>query len=391
MKKLLLAIAIILAVPTSALASQSFDARSFAMGGIGTSTADYLTAPLHNPALAARYAESDGVGFLFPSLGASLYDDGDIIDGIDDMSDALDRLDANLTDANAQDVLNRLRDLQGKTASAQIGTAIAVSVPGEALSFNIFMHSYIDATVYSDVVAADLDIGNLTTQNYAFQSLGAATGVGVMEFGVALAKSYEFTRGTLYYGVTPKIQYVKTINYAANMSNYDFDDYNDYTESKTGVNLDLGVAYAIDGFTFGLVGKNLISQDYDVKEILGVDSTYSLNPVVTASASYRTQLFTFGVDVELNETERFENIRGFTNDIDSDFDNTQLAGFGVEYKVWEFVQLRAGYQTDLANTLDDQFTAGVGFRPVEMFSFDIAGAYGGSNQFGGSFQASFFF
>ena len=59
-KKSLLTIALLasLSAPTFA---DSFDSRSLGMGGVGVSSSDYLAAPFHNPALVAKYDETDDV------------------------------------------------------------------------------------------------------------------------------------------------------------------------------------------------------------------------------------------------------------------------------------------------------------------------------------------
>ena len=401
MKKKLLAFIITLVLPTSALASQSFDPRSMAMGGIGVSTATYLNAPLHNPALAAKYNDDDQLGFFFPAIGMSIYDKGDIINGLNDISDSFNRLDNIINggdpvaiNAAAQNVLSDLRALQGDTASVHLGGAAAVAVPNALLSVNVSLQGYVDATVYSDITNADLTLTNLVNPNYKFTSKGAASGVGVVELGVTLAKSLELERGFIYYGVTPKIQQVHTINYAVGINSFDSSNFDsdDYMNSKTVLNIDAGIVYALNGFNVGLVGKNLVPQEFGTATILGVHSVYSLNPVFTASASYATGFFTIGVDVDLNETERFENLYGLTSgQIHSDYDNTQMAGIGAEINVLDWVQVRAGYQMDIANNVGDQFTFGAGFSPLGMFRFDLAGTYGGGNQFGGALQTSMMF
>ena len=52
-------------------------------------------------------------------------------------------------------------------------------------------------------------------------------------------------------------------------------------------------------------------------------------------------------------------------------------------------QLRAGYEMDLEDTLDDSLTAGIGISPFDVVSLDLAGSYAGENQFGASLNLAF--
>ncbi|EJG0332064.1 conjugal transfer protein TraF, partial [Vibrio parahaemolyticus] len=268
------------------------------------------------------------------------------------------------------------------------------AIPNQLVSVNLFTQGYADAFVYADVADSDLNESDLLNPSHTYDSTATVAGIAVVEFGAALAKEYKLENSVIYYGLTPKIQQVKTINYVADINNFEFDDMTDdqYQNSETSFNLDAGVAYTMNnGLSLGLVGRNLISQSYDTVELDGVKASYSINPVFVASASYNYSWFTVGADIELNETERFEDMSGFMNSIDSSSDNTQLAGIGIELNAWDWAQLRAGYQTDIANNLDDQFTAGIGLSPFGTVRIDLAGSYAGENQLGVSLQTSMTF
>ncbi|EJG0181975.1 conjugal transfer protein TraF [Vibrio antiquarius] len=394
MKKVLLTLAVSAAFSSQAFSATAFDARSVGMGGIGVSTSNYLMAPFHNPALVAKYGDSDDVGILLPSIGVNLQDKGEMVDGIDSAVDAIDALEANRTQQNASNVVDALAALNRDSAYVQAGLGMAVAIPNQFVSVNLFTQGYADAFVYADVADSDLNESDLLNPSHTYDSTATVAGISVVEFGAALAKDFKLENSVIYYGLTPKIQQVKTINYVSDINNFEFDDMTDdqYQNSETSFNLDAGIAYTMNnGLSLGLVGRNLISQSYDTVELDGVKASYSINPVFVASASYNHSWFTIGADIDLNETERFEDMSGFMNSIDSSSDNTQLAGIGIELNAWDWAQLRAGYQTDIANNLDDQFTAGIGISPFGTVRIDLAGSYAGENQLGASLQTSMTF
>lgn len=376
-------------------AVQSFDARSFAMGGIGASTADYLTAAFHNPALSARYDEEDDIGVLFPSVGAQIDDSEEIIDKTDNFSDIYDQFSAitNPTEQDAQIVIDALEELQSNRANVQANVSLAVAIPNDYVSVNMFIKAYADAFIFADIAEDDLDANKLI-ENGALTSQALTMGVVISEMGVSLAKSYQHSHGTFYYGITPKYQQVTTINYVSDIENYEFDDWDDdkYQTEESNINLDLGFAYHMNnGFAFGLVGKNLIENSYQTSITKGIHGEYVINPSYVASASYNHRLFTLGLDVELNETKGYESIDGTLNAVDAKSDNKQMAGIGVEFNACDWAQLRAGYQTDLSDNLADQFTAGLGLSPFDTFHIDLSASYASDNELGAVIQTSFTF
>ncbi|CSB39989.1 TraF protein [Vibrio cholerae] len=65
--------------------------------------------------------------------------------------------------------------------------------------------------------------------------------------------------------------------------------------------------------------------------------------------------------------------------------------FGVEGNAWGWAQLRAGYEVDLQNSLDNSVSVGLGVSPWDVVSLDLAGSYAGDNQFGLSANLAFTF
>jgi hypothetical protein len=387
---------------SSMAALQSFDSRSHAMGGTGVSSADYLTAPFHNPALGARYNESDDVGVLIPSVGAQVSDQDEMISGLEDFSDTFDALDAAINSADqsaidsaAKDTANSLENLQGDKAHVEAGVGMAIAIPNQYLSVNIYGKAYADAVVIADIDSGDIDdLENLTPStnpdDLLNNSRAITMGVSIIEGGVSVSKSFDVSYGTWYVGLTPKYQMINTINYVVDVNNYEFDDWDndEYQNDEGNMNVDFGMAFEMpEGFVFGLTGRNLIENKYETELVNSVSGVYKISPVYTAAASFNHSLFTAALDVDLNENERYETINGAAVDTD----NTQMAGVGLEFNAWGWAQLRAGYQHDIAGNLEDQFTAGLGLSPFDTVHIDVSGSYAGENQFGAVVQTYFTF
>lgn len=388
--KNMVTLALLVTSASSSAALQSFDSRSHAMGGVGVSSSDYLTAAFHNPALVSKYNDSDDVGVLLPSIGAQVSDSNELIDQLDNFSDVYGNLENNQSQENADTVIEALEKMKGDSASIQAGVGMVVAIPNDVISVAMFTKAYADAYVLAAVDDSDLDSSNLTNPNPQLDSKGVTMGVSILEAGVALSKSIEFVQGTLYVGLTPKYQQVNTINYIVDIDSYEFDDWDQdqYQNEESNFNADIGIAYEMpQGFVFGLSGRNLIEQTYKTTTTSSVSGEYTINPVYTVGASFNHPLLTVALDIDLNENERYSDINGLDNlGLNSDSDNTQMAGIGAEFNAWNWAQVRLGYQHDIAGTFDDQITAGIGLSPFGALHLDLSASYSGENEFGAVIQ-----
>lgn len=89
-KILATSVATILFTNAASAATYAIEARSDAMGGVGTVSATYLTAPFFNPALTAIYRRNDDAGMIVPSFGGSYDDQYDLVDEIERISKLTD-------------------------------------------------------------------------------------------------------------------------------------------------------------------------------------------------------------------------------------------------------------------------------------------------------------
>lgn len=356
------------------------DARGNGMGNTGVTTADYLIAPFYNPALVAVYRDRDTFGVLFPAIGATARDPDKSLETIDDLQDSIKTFEntSNPNQSNVTQLNNYLDQLaDDKPLAVSAGAGMAVAVPLDVLSLNIFARGYAEVISRSDIAANGGDSIAAVENRYQNSTVDLIA-FGYSEFGVAMAKMYSLAGQQLSFGITPKIQQLRTYKQTVSVKDFDLSDYDKSETNDNAFNLDFGAIWLIDNFRIGVAVKDLFAQE--LKTIDGI-SAYQLDTQVTFSGGYVTELFSAAIDIDATKQERFKNLK----------DDTQYLRFGVEGNAWGWVQLRAGYEMDLEDTLDDAFTFGIGISPGDLVSFDLAGNYAGDNQFGVSGNLAFTF
>ena len=392
----------------SALAAGTwYDARNDAMGGTGVASSTWGSAVLANPALMTKAKPDDNVSIIFPSAGAQVTDKDKLLDRVDEITDSVDRYREEFEDltfldiingypgvkAAASDMADQLTDLRGNKANATAGVAVAVTVPNETLPFAFITKAYGTAHVRANVNDGDIAYlrgvadGSIIPQPGDEDNLrSSANGLAalVTDYGVAMAHIFSIAGHPVSIGVTPKVQKTWLYNYTASLYNYDKSDFKNsqYRSSDTGFNVDAGIATDIaENWTFGLTGQNLISRDIETKEVSGYRDTYQIRPLVTTGLAWNTGPFTLAGDVDLTETKRFKSE-----------ESSQYAGIGGEYRVLDWLALRAGYRADLKSNDTDVFTAGLGVAPFNnSVHLDLAGSVGKDNTVGAMLQLGFNF
>ncbi|MGK6328977.1 conjugal transfer protein TraF [Erwinia sp. DT-104] len=392
--------------PLSALAAGNYyDARNDAMGGTGVASSTYGTAVLANPALMTKAQPEDDVSIILPAAGAQLTDKHKLIDKVDDLSDSVDRYQdiaeqapiSPITNyprvrAAAGDLASQLRGIKGNKAWATAGAAVAVTVPNEVLPFAFVAKAYGTAHVTANVSQGDIDYLQRIADGTDFPRPGAqdsltssALGRGaiVYDYGVAVAHEFNIAGHPVSFGITPKIQKTYLYNYSASVYNYDKSDFTKgrYKNSNTGFNMDAGAATDLnDNWTLGVSAQNLIARNIDTREVNGYKDTYQIRPVVTPGVSYHTERLTAALDVDATPTKRFKTV-----------EDSQYAGVGAEYRVLDWLQLRAGYRADMKSNDTNVVTAGFGVSPFNKVHLDLAGMRGNDNTWGAVAQLNFTF
>ena len=393
---------------SSALAAGTwYDARNDAMGGTGVASSTWSSAVLANPALMTKAKPEDNVSIIFPSAGVQVTDKDKLINRVDDITDSVDRYKDvidNLTFADylrgypelkaaAGDMANQLSDLRGNKAHATAGVAFAVTVPNETLPFAFITKAYGTAHVRANVADSDITylrgvadgtIIPVPGDQDKLSSSGNGLAALVTDYGIALAHEFDIAGHAVSVGVTPKLQKTWLYNYTASIYNFNKSDINDsqYRSSDTGFNVDAGVATDFgEHWTVGVTGQNLISRDLETKTVQGYRDTYQIRPLVTSGVAWNYGAFTLAGDVDLTETKRFKSE-----------ESSQYAGVGAEYRVLDWLALRAGYRADMKSNDTDVFTAGLGVSPFNnTVHLDLAGSVGDDNTWGGMLQLGFNF
>ncbi|ENM2237817.1 conjugal transfer protein TraF [Vibrio cholerae] len=378
-----LAVVMAMAFSSSAFASNLLmDARGAGMGNTGVSTADYLLAPYYNPALTAVYRKNDSFGILLPSIGLRAEDKDESLKTIDDLQDSIEQFErAGVGAATQENVeqLNRYLDqlADDKPLAVTAGIGIAVALPLDAVSLNFFTRGYAEVIAKANVAAKSGNSANEVKTRYESSDVDL-TAFGYTEVGLAVGKQVVLGGQTVALGVTPKVQQLRTYQDNASVKSFDLDDYDKSEVKDNAFNLDMGAVWLIDQYRVGIVAKDLFAKDIQTQNR---NNTYKLDTQIAVSGSYVSDFFIAAVDLDLTKQRRFNG----------DNDDTQFMRFGVEGNAWGWAQLRAGYEVDLQNSLDNSVSVGLGVSPWDVVSLDLAGSYAGDNQFGLSANLAFTF
>ncbi|KQA40035.1 conjugal transfer protein TraF [Vibrio cholerae] len=378
-----LAVVMAMAFSSSAFASNLLmDARGAGMGNTGVSTADYLLAPYYNPALTAVYRKNDSFGILLPSIGLRAEDKDESLKTIDDLQDSIEQFERAGVGAATQenvDQLNRYLDqlADDKPLAVTAGIGIAVALPLDAVSLNFFTRGYAEVIAKANVAAKSGNSANEVKTRYESSDVDL-TAFGYTEVGLAVGKQVVLGGQTVALGVTPKVQQLRTYQDNASVKSFVLDDYDKSEVKDNAFNLDMGAVWLIDQYRVGIVAKDLFAKDIQTQNR---NNTYKLDTQIAVSGSYVSDFFIAAVDLDLTKQRRFNG----------DNDDTQFMRFGVEGNAWGWAQLRAGYEVDLQNSLDNSVSVGLGVSPWDVVSLDLAGSYAGDNQFGLSANLAFTF
>jgi len=404
------------------------EARGDAMGGTGVASAHYSSGVLINPALLAKSKDEDDIAVIFPTVGAQISDKDNLQDKIDEISDEISddrQMIDDLTVAGiladpqgtlrelqgaAGNLADQLEFLEGKTAHANAGGGIAVSIPGSGLSMAFVAKANAHGRVSSEIDRQDIDFlrrlqgspvmtnqmalgaarngSDVITRN--LNSVAMGRGAIVSDYGVAIARQFEFNDLPVSVGVTPKLQQTWLWNYTTSIYTYDSSDFSSsrYRNDDTSFNVDVGVAVDFgENWTVGLSGQNLFSRDIDTKDIrilngrtgqeVSYQDTYQIRPLVTAGVAWHTGLLTLSADGDLTET------KGFKSE-----DDAQYVGVGAEITPLGWLAVRGGFRADVRGNDSNVFTGGLGFAPFNTVHIDLTGIYGEDETWGAGAQFS---
>ena len=399
----------------AAVPFNSFDPRSFGMGGTGVASGTSANAGYMNPALLAAAHEDEDFSLEFPVIGGRFMDRDDLMDEIDTYQDT--NLESNLTasietykttpsNGNAAAVATeadalwtQLNKLSNKAIQMEVSGGMVIGIPSKKFGAALTVNGWMVGGGLLNVTPADdtLVNGIVTAGNTSTAALAANTAINdqivngndvvdkltsnmsvrgavIQEVSIALAREFAIGGHDVAIGVTPKHLKVTTFDYQVDVNTADFDS--DQGEKEySDFNFDIGVAKDFDnGWKSGLVVKNLIAQDY----LTVSNNIIKIEPQARLGVSHRTEWTTVAFDVDLNESEA----TGFDS-------KTQYAGIGAEFDAWDTVQLRVGYRHNMSDSDTSIVTAGFGLSPFGVH-LDVAGA-ASDDEIGASVQLGFRF
>jgi len=197
--------------------------------------------------------------------------------------------------------------------------------------------------------------------------------VAITEVGLTLSRSFKISGEDIAIGITPKLQTVKTFNYVTTIEDEEIDEeaVTDTEQDFSDFNIDLGAAYQFGSdkqWQLGLVAKNLLSKEYETvsNEYGPTGNTQSSKTLISLDTQFRggishtTDWTVIAVDLDLMENDpvAFES-------------PTQYASIGAEFDLFDTLQLRAGYRTNLSVADASVASAGIGLSPFGLH-LDIA-------------------
>lgn len=379
MKKTLLSLALLTACG-AAQATELYNGRLSGMSNAGYVTGGYSDGVLLNPSLAASYGEKDDFAFVF-NAGALGSDEDDLIDGMDDLIDLVDRLNEtdaeDLTQQDADELTARLEDVDDKTIQATFGGSLVVAIPNDMVSIALVAKAYGSASVYADVDDNDYElIDNAVNSPFDpddLQSSGFAQGVIVSEVGIALAKTFAETETSkILVGITPKRVTAETFIYESTVSEYDEDDFDgdEFTEESSATSMDAGITYVTGNLRYGLAVANVMEKDFETVD----GDKFELSRQTTAAVGYTGSWFTAEAALDLTATEVFG------------LGESKMFRAGIELRPVSWLQIRGGMQRDTEDTIPDTYSVGLGISPFDVVNIDLAGFTGKNETMGAALQ-----
>ena len=390
--KLLLG-ALIATITSSAYAAPYgfYDARSVALGNVSVATGNIAIAALSNPAMLMVNENHDAFAMLLPAIGVQVVDNGGLLDKTDQLQILSDQFnvavgnsDSTAAQAAYDQMATVLNSMNGNSLSLNADINLALAYAGDNWAFGGAARGYVAAGAGVFNIVAPTYSGLTTPEPTAsFQ----AAGVLIKEVGVSVASKFDLLGMDLSVGVTPKnISVESSITNVITVSALDTGDpIANSTEETLGsfTTLDAGVALQVtDSITVGLLAKNLLTESFvsTVPDPDGNPYKFNFDTQLRTGVAYHNGFMTLAADMDLKEIKpmSFEN-------------PSKMLALGVEFNVFDFMQLRAGYQTNMATgaTEPDLISAGIGLWLG--FHLDVAAVVGSDSSYGAMVQTGFRF
>lgn len=361
-----------------------FDARSVAMGNVSVATGGLSTAAFANPAMLAINESDETFALLIPAFGIQAIDNGGLIDSLDEFQVLYDQFQVTTDPIAAQNIYNQLdaiaQDVSGDTLIGNASINAALVYGGDSFSIAGSFRGYGQASagvanyqsaVFTGPIVSDLPTADFIVIGYAAQEMAVSIASDVKILGMKVA-----------WGVTPKSVSLEAIDSSVAIDLADTDNIIDDTVEDLGsfVTLDAGVVIQIfDSLSAGVVAKNLIEESVTTND----GNEINFNTMLRAGVAYHSEWITLAADMDLLENDPISP---------SSFeDPSRMLALGAEFDVFDILQLRAGYQSNIASGADEPDLLSVGVGLWLGFNLDIAAVTAKDSSLGVFAQTGFRF
>lgn len=423
----------LISMPGMAISYGVYDSRALAMGGSATAIGSHAQAAFYNPALLAFHDKEEEAGrdgrVYLPSIVVQVSDATEAaVDAIDDeldtqLSSAINAFNtapttesAGQVAASAQDLSDALDDIANQDLNIDSFIGFTISEPsnreGGAFYFgtrliggglanvtdadSALLDDYIDAM---NQVAAGVDPatvaaqypqlinanGQLIDPTSTLTSNADISALAISEWGMAMAKQFEWRDYRFAVGITPKLLRVDAFrdtadfNDSLDSADEGVDEFSDTQATHITLNADFGVAATIkEHYRVSLTLKDAFEKRFTTTQepdpVTGEpapDLSVTLSSRSRLGVGYVNEKFSVGLDYDLGEAKPMANEAG-----------TQELSLGAEYVFLDSLALRAGYRSDQTGLRDNLISGGIGYR-WKRFVVDIAYASGGDYRGGG--------
>lgn len=385
--------------PAGAVPFGTFAPRAQAMGGAAVASATAEDGAFANPALLASRQRHDHFSFGGPMITARVSGRRNFLHDLDRVQSAYDQVrnavaacvapyscngTARLAAVTALRQLQRsLVQINGDRVSADATGALSIGLPGNVLGAALFADSRLVGGGRARYASRDRSnienaLDNIRKSgstpldpSMSLYSSGEFRGALISEAGIALA--HRFAR-IFAVGIAPKLQQVETIDYTQRVNQASV-DYRKGIATGHNPNVDAGIAAQIDdSWRFGLVGRDLVAQNY--RTVAG--HVVRLRPSYRVGIARNGSWFTLAADYDLN-----------TGNPTSSFGpRTRFLSLGAELDLDDTLKLRLGLRDNRAAPPGARATvasAGIGLRILDA-RID-ASVIGNGNELGAGLQA----
>ena len=287
-----------------------------------------------------------------------------------------------------------LSDLDGEELRADVYFGMGLTEPGKFQGAGFFLGGRLLAGGQSDITKTDRAIlaayregltfiasngaegeerselfdanGELIDPVDSLTSSASATGVAIIEVGVAMSTQFQIFGGPVAAGISFKALEVETFEDTQRVVD-DRISVDRNSERETHVNIDIGAVKELgDHWRIGLAVKDIVPHNYKTSQ----GTVVRLRPRARIGASYHAGRMQIAADFDVARGEPLGTEQP-----------TQEAAWGAEWVFGPALKLRAGYRQDVLGNRDGIASIGFGTRWKRLVA-DVAYAQSGDARAG---------